>query len=72
MIDFEYDIPVYNGQRYEVRATGYPRDGESIIGWFNDEMIAHTKASALLRIPTCSNARVIDLYTMRECSKPSM
>ncbi len=40
-------------QRYEIRATGYPKQGESVIGWSNDIDGAEKMASAIRKAPGC-------------------
>ena len=56
----------YDGQQFEVRATGYPESGESVIGWASTEDGAQRMAEAIRKAPSCVSARVIDLHTMTE------
>lgn len=60
----------YNGQQFEVRATGYPEGGESVIGWSNSSEGAWRMATAIRKAPSCLSSRVIDLHTMNDVSKP--
>lgn len=49
------------GQRYEIRATGYPRkDEESVIGWAQDLKHAQEMADSILKAPSCTSTRIID------------
>lgn len=48
------------GQRYEIRATGYPKDGESVIGWTDDIEGAFNMASSVRLAPGCTETRVVD------------
>jgi hypothetical protein len=49
------------GQRYEVRATGYPKKGEeTVIGWAETEMGAHQMAAGIRKHPRCTGTRIID------------
>ncbi len=51
------------GQRYEVRATGYPKPGVNVIGWNNSKEGADRMASAILTAPGCTASEVIDRHT---------
>ncbi len=49
------------GQRYEVRATGYPKpDQESVIGWVSTLAGAEQLAKTILLAPSCTGATVFD------------
>ena len=48
------------GQRYEVRAHGYPKEGRNTIGWSNSVDGAERLASGILLAPGCSSAEVFD------------
>lgn len=48
------------GQRYEVRATGYPKDDESIIGWSSTLKGAEDMALAIRQAPRCLSTEIID------------
>lgn len=49
------------GQRYEVRATGYPkRDGEAVIGWASTLEGAEKMASGIRQAPGCSSTTIFD------------
>lgn len=54
------------GQRYEVRATGYPKDGESVIGWSDTLDGADQMAAAIRLAPSCQSTLIFD----REEGKP--
>lgn len=54
-----------NGQRYEVRATGWPLAGESVIAWTNDKASADARAASILKAPSCTASRVIDRHDER-------
>ena len=47
-------------QRYEVRAVGYPKEGESVIGWSNDTDGAEKMASAIREAPGCTSTVIFD------------
>ena len=49
-----------NGQRYEVRATGYPADGEHVIAWTDHKDRAESIAASILKAPSCTASHVID------------
>lgn len=49
------------GQRYEVRATGYPKPGqESVIGWVSTLAGAEQLAKTILLAPSCVSATIFD------------
>lgn len=49
------------GQRYEVRATGWPkRDEESVVGWTNDIHGADEMAEAASLAPGCTKTLIFD------------
>lgn len=48
------------GQRYEVRATGWPKDIESIVGWCPTSEGAERLAAAVKLAPSCVSVRIID------------
>jgi hypothetical protein len=48
------------GQRYEVRATGYPKDEESVIGWCPTLELAESMAAAIRHVPGCLSTQIFD------------
>lgn len=48
------------GQRFEVRATGYPNDGENVIGWSNSDEGAERMMKAIKLAPGCTDAWIVD------------
>ena len=48
------------GQRYEVRATGYPKPRKSVIGWFDDLGRARRMAAAIAKAPVCTGTEIFD------------
>lgn len=49
------------GQRYEVRATGYPKENHmSVIGWSDDVVGAERMMKAILLAPRCTSAEIFD------------
>lgn len=48
------------GQRYEVRATGWPQARESVIGWAWNLHGAERLASAAHKAPGCTSTEIID------------
>jgi hypothetical protein len=54
------------GQRYEVRATGYPKDELSVIGWCPTLDGAERMASAIRQAPGCLSTEIFD----RQENKP--
>jgi len=53
------------GQRYEVRATGYPKAGENVIGWSSGLEGAENMKNAILEAPGCTSATVFDRTTQQ-------
>lgn len=54
------------GQRYEVRATGYPKRDEAVIGWAGTLEDADELASAIRQAPGCTSTTIFD----RQENKP--
>lgn len=50
------------GQRYEVRAIGYPEDGENVIGWATTRAAAAHMAASIGLAPECKSASVVDRW----------
>lgn len=50
------------GQRYEARATNYPKDGENVIGWSDTRDGALAMCDAIARNPRVTHTRVIDRF----------
>lgn len=48
------------GQRYEVRATGYPKAAESVIGWASTLEGADEMAAAIRLAPGCTSTTIFD------------
>lgn len=48
------------GQRYEVRAAGYPTGGVHVIAWTDSKERADSIATSILTAPGCTNSNVID------------
>lgn len=48
------------GQRYEVRATGYPKDEETVIGWAKELPDAERLAASIRLAPGCISTSVTD------------
>lgn len=48
------------GQRYEVRAVGYPKEGKSVIGWSTTPEGAKQMADAISLAPGCTATEVFD------------
>lgn len=48
------------GQRYEVRATGYPKDDQSVIGWSDDFERARKMAASIRLAPGCKSTEIFD------------
>ena len=48
------------GQRYEIRMTGYPKDGENVLGWSNTLDGAEEMKNAILQAPGCTSATIFD------------
>ena len=54
------------GQRYEVRATGYPHAAESAIGWATTLDGASDIASAIRQAPGCTSSTIYDRQEKRK------
>jgi len=54
------------GQRYEIRATGYPKEGEAVIGWADTVEGADEMASGIRLAPGCTSTTIFD----RQENKP--
>ena len=48
------------GQRYEVRATGWPKKEKSIVGWSNDLEGAERMAGGARKAPGCTSTEIYD------------
>jgi hypothetical protein len=48
------------GQRFEVRAFGYPKAGKSVIGWSDDLAGARRMATSIGKAPSCTETEVFD------------
>lgn len=48
------------GQRYEVRSTGYPKKAESVIGWCPELEGAERMAQAIRKAPGCTSTVIWD------------
>lgn len=49
------------GQRYEVRAFGYPKpDAEAVVGWASDLAGADQMAAAIRKAPGCTSTTIYD------------
>jgi hypothetical protein len=48
------------GQRYEVRATGYPKQEKSVIGWCPTLAGAEKMARAIRLAPGCTSTEIFD------------
>ena len=48
------------GQRYEIRAIGYPGPGLNVIGWATTEEGAARMVAAIRQAPGCTDAGWID------------
>ena len=57
------------GQRYEVRATGYPKDGESVIGWAPTLDGASNMAAAIRKAPGCTSTAIWDRQENKQVIK---
>jgi hypothetical protein len=51
------------GQRFEVRATGYPKEEESIVGWSPTVEGAAAMADAIGKAPGCTSTMIFDRVT---------
>jgi hypothetical protein len=54
------------GQRYEVRATGYPKTEQSVIGWTHTVDAAEKMSAAIRLAPGCTSTEIFD----RQNDKP--
>jgi hypothetical protein len=50
------------GQRYEVRARGWPASGIQPIGWSDDKEHAEHLARTIRKAPSCTTAEVWDRH----------
>lgn len=48
------------GQRYEVRSTGYPKSGQSVVGWSSTLEGAVAMARAIRLHPSTTSTEVFD------------
>jgi hypothetical protein len=48
------------GQRYEVRATGYPKEGLGVVGWATTLDGAAEMADAIRHHPACTSTTIFD------------
>lgn len=48
------------GQRYEVRATGYPKKGDNVVGWHVELEGADRMAAAIRKAPGCTSTTIYD------------
>jgi hypothetical protein len=48
------------GQRFEVSAIGYPKDGKNVIGWAATEEGANEMAAAIRLAPGCTSTTIRD------------
>lgn len=48
------------GQRYEIRATGYPKEGENVIGWASTLDGAEDMMKSILKAPSCTSSTIHD------------
>ena len=51
------------GQRYEVRAVGYPKTGQNVIGWSPEIDGARRMAAAIKLAPSCADTSILDRET---------
>lgn len=49
-----------NGQRYEVRAEGWPKADISIVGWVDTLEAAQEVLTSILLAPGCTSAEIYD------------
>jgi len=49
-----------HGQRYEVRATGYPKPEQTVIGWSGSLRGAEQMASSIRLAPGCTSTEIVD------------
>lgn len=50
------------GQRYEILSTGYPLEGETIMGWAETYWSAEHMAQAFRKAPGCKQTRIRDRW----------
>lgn len=50
------------GQRYEILATGWPFEGETITGWAEKKNDAERMAGAVRVAPSCTQTRIRDRW----------
>jgi hypothetical protein len=48
------------GQRFEVRASGYPKPEQSVIGWSDGIDGAERMAAAIRQAPGCTSTEIFD------------
>lgn len=48
------------GQRFEIRASGYPKEGKSVIGWCDTLGRASEMAAAIREAPGCTSTEIFD------------
>lgn len=48
------------GQRFEVRATGWPADKETVVCWTATVEAAHSLMTSILKAPGCRRATIHD------------
>ena len=48
------------GQRYEVRVTGWPKDGDNVMGWSSNLAGAEDLARAARKAPRCTSTTIWD------------
>lgn len=48
------------GQCYEVRSSGYPKVGKTVIGWSDDLDGADAMAAAIREAPGCTSTEIFD------------
>ncbi|ARQ01919.1 hypothetical protein [Pseudorhodoplanes sinuspersici] len=58
------------GQRYEVRATGYPTDGKNVVGWAENYDDADKLAGGIRKAPGCTATEIWDRQENRRAIRP--
>jgi hypothetical protein len=53
------------GQRYEIRATGYPKPDKSVIGWATTLAGADDLAASVRRAAGCASVEIFDRHDNR-------
>lgn len=48
------------GQRYEIRATGYPKKEKTVVGWAANLNAAEEMLAAFCRAPGCASVEIFD------------